>query len=110
MATSARKMNELAAAHIAATADDLASMQNKLKELNFQIGRFTARKEDAMWAGDTEKANGIGYQIILRQVARKELRRKIKAKAKESKDDMQKMQGGDEYRDSNGADLRWRSA
>jgi hypothetical protein len=29
-----------------------------------------------------EKANGIGYQMILRQIARKELRRRIKAKNK----------------------------
>jgi len=88
MATSAKKMTELALALIAQTPDDLASMQQKLDEIIEQIARFELRKSDAMWAGDAEKANGIGYQIILRQVARKELRRKIKAKTKESEDDM----------------------
>ena len=82
MSTSAKKMNELAAALLSQTVDDLPSLQEKLDEIVEQIARFELRKEDAIWAGDMEKANGIGYQIILRQIARKELRRRIKAKNK----------------------------
>lgn len=110
MATSASKLNQLAVALVAQTPDDVISLRQRLVQISEEILKFEQRKEDAMWAGNAEKANGIGYQIILRQVARKELRRRIKAKTKESKDELQKMQGGDERRNSDGADLRWRSA
>jgi hypothetical protein len=48
-----------------------------------ELEMLVAKMNDAKWAGDLEKKNGVFYQIILKRTMREILQKRRKAKMKE---------------------------
>ena len=64
-------------------ADDIRAIEFEVMCLSKEIEMFVVRREDAKWAGDTEKVNGINYQIMLKRTMRAILQKRRKVKLRE---------------------------
>ena len=83
MSTSTKRLRAAAIAQLAHVRDDIRDIDMEILAISKELEMLVAKMNDAKWAGDLKKGNGVFYQIILRRTMREILQKRRKAKMKE---------------------------
>lgn len=83
MSTSTKRLRAAAASMLTHVRDDIRDIDMEILAISKELEMLVAKMNDAKWAGDLEKGNGVFYQIILKRTMREILQKRRKAKMKE---------------------------
>lgn len=76
MATSSRDVMAKALSMLIHVGDDINDINRETNSLSQVIDTLVTAKEDAQWAGDTDRVNRIKYQLMLRCTMREVLKKR----------------------------------
>lgn len=85
MATSSRDMRAKAVSLLGRVGYDIDDINRETNSLSQVIDTLVAAKEDAQWAGDTDRVNRIKYQLMLRCTMREVLKKRRNTILREKK-------------------------
>lgn len=85
MATSSRDVMAKALSMLTHVGDDIDDINRETNSLSQVIDTLVTAKEDAQWAGDTDRVNRIKYQLMLRCTMREVLKKRRNIILRETK-------------------------
>lgn len=85
MATSSRDMRAKAVSLLGHVGYDIDDINRETNSLSQVIDSLVAAKEDAQWAGDTDRVNRIKYQLMLKCTMREVLKKRRNIILRETK-------------------------
>lgn len=83
MASTTKRLQAVAASMLTHVGDDIRDIDFELMTVGKELEMLTVKMDDAMWAGDSDKVNGVFYQIMLKRMIRAILQKRRKVKMRE---------------------------
>jgi hypothetical protein len=85
MATSNKRLQAVATSSLSHVGDNIRDIDFEFVALGMELEMLTAKMNDAMWEGRSDKVNSIFYQIMLKRTMRTILLKRRKVKLRETK-------------------------